>query len=165
MAERSTTWRTPSLRLTISRPEIQTPSLFSVLIGLLPFFRLQGSFVVIARLKPVAMVSLVVQRHYVLDAHQSGHYPLDHLTFGFHSFQRASGAPQQGSASTGNLKALAESQSVVVGDDYLGPLEVFLHVSRDQIPAGVVAVGVVGLEHPQPVFDGQAGGYYQETRE
>ena len=35
-------------------------------------------------------------------------------------------------------------------------------VARDQLPAPVVAVRVVRLQHPQPVPDGEAGGDDQE---
>ena len=109
------------------------------------------------------MVSLVIQRHYVLDAHEFRHDPLEHLSFGFQGIQGLSGPLQQRAPSTGNFEAFAGSQGMVVGDDDLGPVEVFQHIGGDQFPAGVVAVGVIWLEHPQPVFDGEAGGDHQET--
>ena len=139
------------------------PGFFAVLGRLLPFFRRQGPFIFLTRLAAVAMVSLVVQRHYVFHGHQFGHYPLDHLPFGFQCFQGLPRPLQQSAPPAGNFQALAQPQGVVVGDDDLGPLEVLQHISGDQFPAGVVAVRVVGLEHTKAVLDGEAGGHDQEA--
>ena len=57
----------------------------------------------------------------------------------------------------GELDALAQLEGVVVGDDDLGPVDVVEHVARDQLAAGVVAVGIVRLEDAQAVLDRQAG--------
>ncbi len=55
---------------------------------------------------------------------------------------------------------------MVVGDNDLGPVHVVEHVAGNELTAGVVAVGVVGLEDTQPIFDRQAGGTDQKaTRE
>ena len=44
-----------------------------------------------------------------------------------------------------------------IGDDNFGAKNVVQHIAGHQFAAGVVAVGVVGLEDAQAVFDGQAG--------
>jgi len=48
-----------------------------------------------------------------------------------------------------NLNALAQHEGVVVGDDDLGLEKIPEHVARNEFAAGVVAVGIVGLEHAQ----------------
>ena len=52
---------------------------------------------------------------------------------------------------------------MVVGDDDLGLVQFPQHVGRHQFTAGVVAVGVVGLEHPQAVADSDAWCHHQEA--
>jgi hypothetical protein len=37
---------------------------------------------------------------------------------------------------------------VVVGDDDLGPVHVVEHVPGNEFAAGVVAIGIIGLENP-----------------
>ena len=61
------------------------------------------------------------------------------------------------------LDALAQFEGVVVGDDDLGAFDIVEHVAGNQFAAGVVAVGIVRLEHAQPVLDRQAGRDDQET--
>ena len=52
---------------------------------------------------------------------------------------------------------------MVVRDDNPGAVDVPEHVPGYQLSAGVVAVGVVGLKHAQPVFDRDARSHDQET--
>src|SRR5471032_2769810 len=44
-------------------------------------------------------------------------------------------------------RLLAQLEDVVVGDDDLSPLHIGEHVTGDKFSAGVVAVGIVGLEN------------------
>ena len=50
-----------------------------------------------------------------------------------------------------------------VGGDDLRPLKIAQHVARYELPVLVVAVRIVGLEHPEPVLDGDAGSDDQEA--
>ena len=52
---------------------------------------------------------------------------------------------------------------MVIGDDDFAAAQVAHHVARDQLTGFVVALGVVGQQHAQPVFDGQAGGHQQKA--
>ena len=157
MAERSMTRATPSLRLTASRPEIQSraaslffsASLLVVALQLVARHRL-------VRLLAVAVVRLVVEDEDVLHAHQVGHDALEHLAFGFQRVQLVAAALEQRAAALGELHALAELEGVVVGDDDLGAFEVVEHVAGHQFAAGVVAVRIVRLEDAQAVLDREA---------
>ena len=62
------------------------------------------------------------------------------------------------------LDPLAELEGVVVGDDDLGPLDVVEHVAGNEFAAGVVAVGIVGLENAQPVLDRMPGATTRKPR-
>ena len=64
---------------------------------------------------------------------------------------------KQLASARGQFDALAELEGVVVGDDDLGPVHVVEHVAGNEFAAGVVAVGIVGLENAQAVFDREAG--------
>ena len=129
-----------------------------VLLGLLPLVALEVVLVGLVGLLAVAVVRLVVEDEDVLHAHQVGHDALDHLAFGLQRVQLlARAALEQRAAALGELDALAQLEGVVVGDDDLGPVDVVEHVARDQLAAGVVAVGVVRLEDAQAILDRQAG--------
>ncbi len=65
------------------QPGDPQPGGFVVLLGLLPFVAFQVFIVVCGRLLAIAMVGFVVEYQDVLQAHQVGHYPLQHLAFGF----------------------------------------------------------------------------------
>ena len=52
---------------------------------------------------------------------------------------------------------------MVVGDDDLTAAQVAHHVAGDQLAGFVIALGVIGQQHAQPVFDGQAGGHQQKA--
>ncbi len=109
------------------------------------------------------MVGFVVDRHYVLHAHEVGHHPLQHLAFGLKGVQFLAPALEQRTSAFGEIQPLAQLEGVVVGDDDLGPVQVGQHVVRDQLATVVVAVRVVRLEHAQPVADGDAGRNDQEA--
>ena len=116
------------------------------------------ALVIFSGLLAIAVVALVVEDHDVLQAHQLGHHPLHHLAFGLHGLDRLSWPLQQVLPATGYRQSLPGVEAVIVGDDYLGPLQVAQHIGGHQLPAGVVAVGIVRLQHPQPVTDsGMAG--------
>ena len=105
------------------------------------------------------MVRLVIDDEDVLHAHQVGHHALEHLAFGFLRVQFLAAASLKELASAfGQVDALAQLEGVVVGDDDLGAVHVVEHVAGNEFAAGVVAVGIVGLEDAQPVLDRQAGG-------
>ena len=110
------------------------------------------------------MVRLVVDHQDVLHAHQVWHHPLQHLTFVFLGLQFVAGtALQQLAPALGYFEAFAQLEGVEVGDDDLGPMQLVEHVARHQFAVLVIAVGVVGLQYPQAVLDGQAGSTDQET--
>ena len=44
---------------------------------------------------------------------------------------------------------------MVVRNNNLGALDVVEHVGWDQLPAGIVAVGVVGLENTETILDSE----------
>ena len=136
-----------------------------VLLGFLFLVALQILVVGLFRLLPVAVVRLVVDDEDVLHAHQVGHHPLEHLAFGFLRVEFfAAAALKQRAATGGKLDAFAEFEGVVVGDDDLGAVHVVEHVAGNKFAAGVVAVGIVGLEDAQPVLDGEAGRARPESR-
>ncbi len=139
------------------------PRRLLVLLGLLAVVALQRSlFVLAGPLLAVAVVRLVVQGEDALEPHQARHDTLEHLPHGLLRRQVRAGAPQQGAAALRQLQPLARHERVVVGDDDLRPLEVAQHVAGHELAARVVGVGVVGLQHPQPITDRHAGGDHQE---
>ena len=102
----------------------------------------------------VTMVCLVVQNENVLHAHQARHHPLQHLPLGLHGNEVGTAALQQGAGTLGELHSLAQLEAMEIGNDDLGPVEIAQHVAGDNLAASVVAVRVVGLEHPQAVANG-----------
>ena len=52
---------------------------------------------------------------------------------------------------------------MVIGNDNLGSLDVLKHVVRNDFTFVIISVRIVGLQNPESIFDGQAGGYYQKT--
>ena len=109
------------------------------------------------------MVRLVVEHDDVLEAHQAGHDPLEHLAFGFQRVQFRPAALEQGAGSFREVDPLAQLEGVIVGQHDLGPVDVGEHVAGDQLAALVVAVRVIGHQHAQPVANGDAGGDDQEA--
>jgi hypothetical protein len=45
---------------------------------------------------------------------------------------------------------------VVVCNDNARLLEVLQHVRGNEFPAGIVGIGIIGFQNPQPIFDGDA---------
>ena len=140
------------------------PRRLAVPFGFLAVVALEGPFVVFpGRLLAVAVVRLVVQDQDALHAHQARHDALQHLPFCLLGSQVRPLSPEQGASPLRQLQRLAPQERVVVGDDDLRPLQVAEHVVRHQLAARVVAVRIVGLEHPQTVADGHARGHHQEA--
>ena len=137
--------------------------------GLPVLFRLpavvarQLAFVVFARLLPVAVMRLVVQREHVSHTHELGHDPLEHLAFAFERAQVGAAALEERAAAPRDLHRLAKLEGVEVGDDDLRAVESAQHVARHQLPALVIAVRVVGLEHAKAVLDRDSGSDDQEA--
>ena len=123
----------------------------------------QRAFVSLSGLLPITVVSFVVEDHYVFQGHQLGHHPLHHLALGLHGLDGLARPLQQIPPTTGYRQSLPGAQAVIVGDDNPGPLQVAQHIGGHQLPAGVVAVGVVRLQHPQPVPDCNSGRDHQEA--
>src|SRR5579871_943594 len=136
--------------------------LFVTLLGFLFLFALEVALV-FAGLLTIAVMGFVVKDQDVLDAHEAGHDALDHLAFGFEGTERLAAALQQVASTFGDLQALAEFEGVVVGDDDLGVVQVGKQVAGHEFAAGVVAVGVIGLEDAEAVADGESGGDDQEA--
>jgi hypothetical protein len=72
-------------------------------------------------------------------------------------------ALEQRATGLADLQRLARLESVIIGDDDLGAIDIRQHVHRDQFAAAVVAVRVVGLKDTQPVLDGDSRGDNQES--
>ena len=113
----------PSLRLTVSRPEIQSRAASLFFSASCLVVALQIALRPLVGLFAVAVMRLVVEHQDVLHAHQVGHHPLEHLPFGFQRVQFLAAALEQGTAAFGKLDALAQLEGVVVGDDDLGAVE------------------------------------------
>ena len=164
MADRSSTRLRPSLRWTASSPEIHTRAaslFFSASVRSSPLSL--PSSLSSSGFLAVAVMRLVVERHDVLHAHEAGHHALQHLPFRLQGAQLRAAALQQGTAAARDLLRLPRHEGVVVGDDDLGPVQVAEQVARHQFAALVVAVRVVGLQHAQPVADGQTRGGHEEA--
>ena len=128
-----------------------------VFIGLFFLITLEVFVIVRRRLFAVAVVGLVVDGHDVFQAHQVGHDALEHLALGFLGQRGITRAALQQLATTlGQLDALPHLEGVVIGDDDLGSAHVVQHVAGQQLAVFVIAVGVVGLQDAQAVFDGEA---------
>ncbi len=102
-------------------------------------------------------MGLVVDRQDIFQAHEIGHDALQHLALSFEGVELFSKAAlQQLPASFGEVDALSQFEGVKVGDDDLGFVHIVEHIVRNQLAVGVVAVGVVGLQNAQAVFDRDA---------
>ncbi|MNK95195.1 hypothetical protein D3C87_1154210 [compost metagenome] len=110
------------------------------------------------------MVRFVVDGEDILQSHQFRHDSLEHLALGFQRVQLAAGtALQQAASALGQLHALPQFESVVVGDDDLGLVQIRQHVAGHDLAAGVIAVRIIGQQHAQTILDGQARGDQQEA--
>ena len=105
-----------------------------ILLGFLFVVALQVLDLVYIRLLAVTVMRLVIEHEDVLQAHQAGHHPLDHLSFGFQRIQLLPATLEQGSAALGKLDALAKLEGVVVGDDDLGAIDVLRACRREPTP-------------------------------
>jgi hypothetical protein len=94
----------------------------------------------------------------IFEAHEIGHHPLQHLSRRLAGDEIGAAAGQEFPGAGGQLHPLPQLEGVVVGDHDLRPADVVEHVGRHELAGGVVVVGVVGLEHPKPVADREAGG-------
>ena len=104
------------------------------------------------------MVRLVVDDHEVLDAHQLRHHALKHLSLGLDGLHRLAAPPfDRRTRATGHTDRLAELEGVVVGDHDLGAVQIGQQVRWDELATLVVGIGVVWLQHTQPVADRDAG--------
>ena len=110
--------------------------------------------VLVGRLLAVTVVRLVVQDEDVLQPHQPGHGPLEHLPLGLQRVRTVPDASlEQRPPALGEVHLLAALEAVIVGDDDLGAVDVVQHVARHQLAVRIVAVRVVRVEHAQPVLD------------
>ena len=133
------------------------PCRLAVLLRLPPVVARELALIVLVGLLPVAVMRLVVEGHDAAHAHEFGHDPLEHLAFGLDRLDLRPAALEQRAAALRQFERLAQLEGVVVGDDDPRLLEVLQHVARHELTALVVALGVVRLQHAQPVADGQAG--------
>ena len=135
------------------------------LLGLLAL--VGGQFLVAVGLFPVAVVRLVVQHDdaavLAREAQQVVGDPLQHLAVVLNRVRGRIAALEQRTTRLADLQRLARLEGVVVGDDDLGAVDVRQHVRRDQFPAFVIAVRVVGLQDAQAVSDGDAGRHHEEA--
>ena len=135
---------------------------FPVLLGFFPIVACERAFFILARFLSVAVMRFVVENHDVLDAHEFGHHPAQHLSFGFQSREAVPAPLKQGAAAFGEFHALAPLEGVVVGDDDFCLFQIGQHIAGDQLAALVIAVRIIGLQHAQAIFDGDAGRDHQK---
>jgi len=110
------------------------------------------------------VVGLVVDGQDIFHAHQLGHDPLEHLPFGFKGVERlAAPSLKKEATALGDLQSFPQFEGVVIGDDDLCPRKIGQHVGGDKLTALVIAVRVVGLEHPEAITDGNAWSHDQKA--
>ena len=139
------------------------PGRVGVLLGFASCLACGRFFFRLARLLAVAMVRLVVQHHDVLEAQQFAAGAPQHLAFRFLGGDFPVVALEQGTTSPGELHALAPQECVIVGDYDLGAAQIGQHVFGHEVVFGVVAGGIVWLQHAQAIADGDAWGDDQEA--
>ena len=139
------------------------PRLLLVLLRLLFLVPRQLRFSLSVLLAEVAVVGFVVQDHHVLHAHELGHDALQHLTFGLEGPKLLAAPLEQRAAALRQLQRVVQHERVVVGDDDLGSANVLEHVARHELPALVVAVGVVRLQDAQAFADREPGRHDEEA--
>ena len=110
----------------------------------------------------VAVMRLVVKHHDVFQPHQAGHHALQHLPFRFQRIKRLAVPLKERSTTFRQFHTLTKHEGVVVGNDDFCAIDVAQHIARNELPALVIAVRVVGLKHTQPIANGQAGRNDQE---
>ena len=157
VAERSATRCRPSLRCTASQAVDPEARGLAVLLGLLAVVPREGALLVsVAVPRAVAVVGLVVDGEDVAHAHEFRHDALEHLAVGFEGGDRRAPPLQKGASTPREHELLARLEGVVVGDDDAGLVQVVEHVAGHELPAGVVGVGVVGLQDAEAVLDRDA---------
>jgi len=82
---------------------------------------------------------------------------------GFQGIQLFPSPLKQCTPTGAELDSHAELEGVEVGDHDLRAVYVVQHIAGDKFAAGVVAIGVVRLEDPKAVFDGETGRDDEET--
>jgi len=112
----------------------------------------------------IAVVRFVIDDQNILHAHQTRHHTLKHLALCFQrlNFFAAFSLKQQ-TPTLGKLNTVSQLEGVIVGDDDFGAFQFAQHVIRDQFPVFIIAVGIVGLEHTQTVFDRNSRRDHQKT--
>ena len=136
---------------------------FPVFFGFLAVISLERAFLLVARLFAIAVVGLIVEHQDLLDSHELGHDPLEHLPLGLQGLERFAPPLKQGPAALGQRQALPPLEGVIVGDDNLRPFQIGEHVARNQLTALVIAVRIVGLQHAQAILDGNPRGNHQKA--
>ena len=111
----------------------------------------------------VAMMRLVIQHHDVFQAHQIWHHALKHLAFGFECVQFLAASLQKRTPAFGEVNAFAQFEGVKIRDENFCAKNIVQHIGGNKFAAGVITVGVVGLENAQAFLDGQAGGDDEKT--
>ena len=140
------------------------PGRFVIFLGLFLVITFQVCPGFRIRFCPVAMVSLIIQRHDALQAHQIGHDPLQHLSFRLQGMQRiTSPSLQERPPAFRDLHPFTELKGMVICDDDLCPFEVREHVRGDNLSTLVIAIRVVRQENAQAVTDGQTRCHHQKT--
>src|SRR5690242_20241437 len=76
---------------------------------------------------------------------------------------RSGPRPWSSARARGEPHPLAQLKGMVVGDHDLGAVDIGEHVRGHQLAVFVVAIGIVGLEHAQPIADSDAGRDDQEA--
>jgi hypothetical protein len=128
-----------------------------VLLGLFSLVALQLFLVRVTGLLAVAMVRLVVEHQDIFHAHEVGHHALEHLAVGFQGLEvRARAAFEQGAPSGRQLDTFAKLQRMVIRNHDLGSFDVVEKVVGNEFAARVIAIGVVRLEYPKAIFNGEA---------
>src|SRR5262249_16845550 len=117
----------------------------------------------IAWLLAITVMALVVEHENVFHAHELGHNALDHLPFGLGGFDFSTSATlHKRTTAFGAFEALAGFERVKIGDDDLGSLDFLKQVLRDQLPASVIAVWVIGLQYAQAVLNSKTRRHNEE---
>ncbi len=82
-----------------------------------------------------------------------GNHALNHLAFGFLRVEFVAAASEEGLGSRGEFESLAKFESVVIGDDDLGAIDIREHVGRHKLALTIVTVGIVRLENAKAILD------------
>ncbi len=136
---------------------------FVVLLGLLLVVPFQVFVAIGSRLLSIAMMGLIVQHQNVLQTHQIGHHPVQHLALGFEGVQLFASPLEQRASTLGEIDPLTAFEGVIVGDHDLGTVHVVQQVAGNQFTVLVVAVRIIRLQDPQAILDREAGCYDEKA--